>query len=812
MKIITAKTWLASAVCLICALTTSLGQSKLTGTVKDAKGVKVPDALVWLTNGDSVLISKTNSNTEGVYSLPLPAAGQKYFVRVRALGYQEQQKVWDGTSTIDWLMLDKVAATNEVDIEAKRLMITNKNGKMVVDVENSLLNQGLNAFDLLQRTPGVIADQNSGSVSLAGKGNVTVLIDNKPTQLSTKDLQSFLRSLNSSQVASIEVINNPGAQYDAQGTGGILNINLKQNKRQGYGYSSELSAGSGKTFKSNAGLGGYVKTAKWNLTGNYNFQRNDGIGDYRQQRTYPNGEVPNLQANQFYIESYRNHNLRAVAEYTISPKSTIGLSNNFSINENWNIGRNFTETKLNNALLFRNQTVDRNDVLSTNIMSRLTYDHKFKLDSSGQSKGPVLNAYLDFGRFSTDSKQRGFFQFFPGGMPDDSSWNLTANQPSANQVSVLQADLRDNQQSKGFGYETGVKITTLSVVANPTTSVLDQKNGRIPGINQSFRFRYSESIVAAYAIAHYKTRKWQWTAGLRGEQWNALGKQADGSGKFTRDTLFVLPSFTVSYQIDSMSSISLAATSRIDRPSYNDLNPTGFYSDPYTIFTGNPALRPQISQSAELTYSLWYGLVNLAVQHTERTNLIQQYMLSRPREGETIQTLSTQNIGKQSISGFSVGYNPSLWKGTQAQFYFFGYRTSYSGDYQGLQLNSAGWAGNYFAGLQSKLSKSYSLQANLWGNTRQIDPAGTSLGMSGLDVAIQKSFANERGSARIAVQDLLNTSRWLGVNNLGTVNTNNSYRWDNRRIMFTLAYNFSSGQRLSEKTFPNDERMGGGRR
>src|SRR6202012_5452564 len=143
-------------------------------------------------------------------------------------------------------------------------------GKTIINVANSINATGSNAFELLQKSPGVTTDKDD-NITVKGKNGVRIYIDGRPTQMSSDDLPTYLRSINSTDIESIEIISSPSAQYDASGNAGIINIKLKKNDKTGLNGSVSLGLVYGKTFKTPESFSFNYRNKKINFFANYSF-------------------------------------------------------------------------------------------------------------------------------------------------------------------------------------------------------------------------------------------------------------------------------------------------------------------------------------------------------------------------------------------------------------------------------------------------------------------------------------------------------------------------------------------------------------
>src|SRR5215211_3233809 len=242
---------------LVCCITNELlaQGGALVGRIQDEKGASVPYANVGLIKqNDSSLASGIVADSAGRFSLPTPAPGN-YFLRFTTIGFTgKSTNIFEVPSTNfskdfgSIILQQETKALKDVTITALRPTITQLPDRMVVSVEGTAMAAGSTAYQVLAKAPGVFIDA-EGNIQLNGRRGITVMIDGKLTYLSARDLRTLLEGMSAENVKNIEIITNPSAKYDAEGTAGILNINLKKNTQQGI--NGSISAGFSTNLKQN---------------------------------------------------------------------------------------------------------------------------------------------------------------------------------------------------------------------------------------------------------------------------------------------------------------------------------------------------------------------------------------------------------------------------------------------------------------------------------------------------------------------------------------------------------------------------------
>ncbi len=261
---------------------TLFAQSTLDGKVLDEAGKPIPFVTVGLMAAqDSTLVKATAADQQGVYAFEELPSG-RYLVKTSAVGYHEHFTAYfelaDSRKSLHNIIM--AVAINELDevlIAAKKPFIEQKIDRMVVNVEGSIIGSGSTALEVLQKAPGVTVDYQNDLIQLKGRDGVIVQIDGKQSYLSQQDVVALLRTMSSDNIATIELITNPGARYDAAGNAGIINIRLKKNASLGTNGALSLAGGSGIYDKERASLQLNNRTAKLNMFGSYSLNRGGSL-------------------------------------------------------------------------------------------------------------------------------------------------------------------------------------------------------------------------------------------------------------------------------------------------------------------------------------------------------------------------------------------------------------------------------------------------------------------------------------------------------------------------------------------------------
>jgi hypothetical protein len=717
----------------------------------------------------------------------------KYTVRVSAMGYHNYNSdslILDmGHLTLELKTITLTPAAKnlqEVAIVGQKAFVERKIDRTVVNVDALISNAGTTALDVIEKSPGIMIDQN-GVISLKGKQGVMVLIDDKPTYLSGADLENYLRSLPSSSLSQIEIMTNPPARYDAAGNAGVINIKTKKGNIRGFNGGVNLSLNQGQMARSNNSLNFNYRNNKFNFFGNLGYNLNNSFTDLDINRTYLNedGSVKSFFEQNSYFKRHGNiYSTKLGADYYLSEKSTLGLvltgmaRKSSQLNDNASNLLNSTRV-LDSVLVAQNQ----DDINYKNGGVNLNYRHQF------DKKGTELTVDADYLTYRNKTAQvYNNFSYLPDQQLKSQDL-LTGNLPSNIDIYSLKADYSmalKTDWKLGTGLKSSYTKTDNTAAYTTTINAVTR-----PDYDRSNHFIYKENINAAYLNLSKETKKLSVQAGLRIEQTvsdgHQLGNAMKADSSFKRNYTSVFPTFYISYKLDSLSDNQLGLNygRRIDRPYYQSLNPFINSLDKFTYYVGNPFLKPSYIQNIELSHTyknkvtttLSYNNIKDAVNET--IEILDGIYYSRPG-----------NLGRQVIKSISVdaGFDLAKWLNLHVYTEFTNI-TSKSDFYTGV-LHTKGnfWLLNPL--LLLKLDKGWN--AELSGSYRtKLYNAQFILGHYWqANVAVQKKISSST-TLKLSMNDIFYTRINTGViNNLANTKAGWTNKSDTRAAVLTLSYNF----------------------
>ncbi len=732
--------------------------STWTVTVWDEQQKPIANATVELRKAaQPLLIKAAITSNQGMAEFNVNAEG-KYIATIIALGYQTQKTgVFElplAQKNITVKLLQQTKNLQEISVTAQKPFVQRTQGKTVVNVDAAVTNAGATVLEVLEKSPGVMVDRNGG-ISLQGKPSVQVMIDDKLTYLSGTELNNLLGSMSAAQVNQIELITSPSAKYDASGNAGIINIKTKKNRQEGFNGNFLTNVGHGKYLKNNNALVLNLRKGKFNTFVNYGFNYNKNFTSIYAYREYFNaqGGVSSALDQPSYLgNTGKNNSLKTGLDFYASAQTTFGLTLSGTLVKRKGEG-DAVATWLNaqKGIDSAISTFSGSDFRLRNGGINLYGRHQL-------NKKQDLGFDVDYLRYAIDNDQN--FQNIRTGA---TAYNQGSRGDIPSKLKIFSAKADYTLQlGKNAKLEAGVKS---SAIHTDNTADYQYFNGSTwtPDLKKSNHFLYEERINSVYSSLEHKIDRLSYQLGLRYEntnyEGNQLGNAAQQGSNFSKKYQDFFPSGYLSYQLDSIHSLSFTAGRRIDRPAYQKLNPFVFIINKYTYQRGNPFFLPQYSWNFELSHS-YKQVLTTAVSYSGITNYFSQLFLS---EGNDILVYTEGNVGRMHNLGIALTaqLSPFKWWSLTAQGNFnykklSGYQNiNYQSSVKQLQTS----VNNQFrisSTLNAELSGFYITKAR---NDLQelLSPTGQ------VSAGLAKTILKGKGSLKLSARDIFYTQAMEGL-------------------------------------------------
>ena len=732
------------------------------GIVKDNKQ-NIPAATVLLYSSlDSALVSSAMTNENGQYNFKIKSGN--YYIVATSMGYNKVNTKpiklnGEKSYSVPSILLTETANNlNEVVVTAARPVLERKADKLIFNLDATPSAAGLNALEALKKAPGVVVDHNE-NISLSGKSNVLVTIDGKQTYLSQEEVVNLLKSMQSSEIESIEIMNNPGARYEANSTGGVINIKTKKSKADGFNGNVAIGAGYNKRASSNNNINLNYRKNFFNTFGSYSYNLNKWEQNLMIDRVTPN------EANKLYFSqrntdtsSNNSHNFKVGTDFFLSPKHTVGFLVKGNINDRnensfsrTNIGSSLGQT---DSIL---RTPSHNEGTRKNYSYNLNY--KGVLDTAGQE----LTVDADYSTFDGDndaSYQNRFFR--PDGTFFKNGQIYRSFAPSEINIKALKVDYV-LPLNKSLKIEAGLKYAD---VESDNNFVFENQveDGWLGDPNRSNRFKYSEEVSAAYTTFSATLGKLSVQAGLRAERTHSTGTSVTLNEEIDRKYTNLFPSVFISQNFNENNVLNFSYSRKINRPNYQNLNPFMYYLDQYTYNQGNPNLRPEFATNFEATY-LFKQKYSIALAYTHVSDVITQILLQNAALNSMYQT--NLNLASDDVISLTLNFPVTITKWWNFNNNILAYHKQLkSPNVNGFELNSKQFTGNIYMQHNFILSSQWSADASFFYSTPQIDDALNLKTFFTSDAGLRYNFKSKNGNLKLGVSDVFHTQKPRITSNL----------------------------------------------
>ncbi|WP_175633691.1 outer membrane beta-barrel protein [Pedobacter ghigonis] len=704
---------------------------------------------------DSSIVKTAFTDPNGTFGFIVPGKGS-YFYKASNMGYKTFKSktitVAEDNQKIDFGTAQLVATAQnlkEVNIAATKPLIERKMDKIVMNVANSSIMTGSSALEVLQKAPGVTVDQND-KISMMGKQGVLIQLDGKQTYMSSADVANLLRNMQSSDIESIELITNPSSKYDASGNSGIINIKTKKNKNGGTNGSVNGSLGYGKNLRANAGINLNHRTQKLNLFGNYNygkFERDNLIAIDRISNGTPDTYF--MQVGESNRKQY-NNNFKAGLDYFIDKKNTIGVL----VNGYFNHG---TEAAGNNTLIGPSfQKVDStliSNSLQTNKYNNISYNLNYKsvLDTAGSE----ISADIDYSKYNgNDGSDYANDYLFANGNRIRPISYIRNSTPSIIDIKAFKIDYNVSL-SKTVKLEAGVKSSWVKTDNDLQAEEFVNNNWQ-NDVRRSNQFVYDENVNAAYTNINKQFKNTSVQLGLRMEQTNSKGNLITTNTVVKRSYWDFFPTLFVQQNLSKNNQLGFSYSRRIDRPSYDALNPFIYYLDQYTYSKGNPFLNPQYTHNFELSYTLLQKYI-LSIGYSRVNDVIAEVILPDAANKALYQTNANIATNISYNANLNVPVQITKWWQTNNNLNVF-YLSFEAPDLAGSALKTGKTSFQFKSQQTFTIVNGFTAELN--GNYESpLDYGTLSLkARYSIDAGLSKTLFKKKASLKLALSDIFNMS------------------------------------------------------
>ena len=788
---------------IICFFNQLLTAQKISGFVKDKNApLEFVTVTLFKSADTGRAVYFTATDTTGFFSFDKIDSGD-YLIKFSLIGYKASAQKISVTEEAKEIKIENYVLNKDVNflqavtvVSQKKLIEKTPQG-FIINTAANITSSGGTATDLLKNTPTVSVDAD-GAITLRGKTPL-ILINGRNTNLGNPD------HIPASSIESIEIINNPGANYDANAESGIINIKLKKNKQSGTNGALALGAGLGSRGRINNSVLINHKTKKWNVGLAYDNRfagRTRKINASRTNFYLPDEYLLNQNRNDKRLEQLQN--LKFNLDF--SP----GNKNTFSFEAIGNMEGQDNNESLNSALYKQN-----NDLNSS------TNRHSLELQRSKEAEFA-----FDYNRKFNDERKSLSANFTSSINRDIENTDITSQPLDKDGTNTGNPFLQkthnyenENASTAKFDYafplskkseiETGYKGTYRSTNDDYQTSDLIN-NYYVINTAASNIFKFNEQVHALYFTfsSYYgseENKKWKYNLGIRAEQVLNNGNTQNNSTKFTNQYLKLFPIASLIYYSKSETYWKLSYGKRINRPGLGQLNPFKDITDSLNPHSGNPNLKPEIIHAVELGYNKEWGNCSFS------SNLFYRYALNTIRQYSQLQRNGANlifpvNIGTAKTYGAENIFSAKISKlyDFNASLSLFQQQLNGSNISTDLVQNAFGWNAkliNNFAPWQgSKLQVTGTYLSAL------ATPQGKRIAQYFTDIGFQQKLGKGNARLGLTVTDVFNTFKSGYENNTTEFTNYRNGKADTRAFIITFAWFFKSvfKEKLLENKFSTE--------
>lgn len=766
-----------ATICLVHLLALSslqaqVAQVTVSGHVreKDSKA-NLPYVNVVLKNAkNNLFVAGTVTDTAGRFAI----AGMKtanYQLEISYTGYETKSMplfIGNLSEFIELPVVEMTAQANVLDaVEVSagvRSSIDAKLDRKTYHVADNISQSGGSILQAMQNLPGV--NVQDGKVQLRGSEKITILIDGKQTALTGFGSQMGLDNIPASAIDRIEIINNPSAKYDANGNAGIINIIMKKEKKEGWNGKVGLSTGLGALWERKENLPTirlqYSMTPKVNPSLSLNY-RKEKLNIFVQA---DNLYTETLNKNEFVDRLYddgtqirsqlkRNRNTnylttKAGVDWFFDDRNTLTISGLYGNEKIIDRGdQPFFNADLSERLRLWQFLEDE---LKTTVMGTASYQHKFK------EAGHLLQMGFNY-TFHREDEKYFYDNILPTSIGTDAFKLLSDEQ-------VYDFNIDYSKPLRYGRLETGVKIRKRSI---PTDMNFMPGENSVLDVAAGGWATYDEFIPALYGNYIFENDRWEAELGLRLEYVKIQYEVNPDHPTYSSSGYHYMqpfPTARLAYKLNDQNKLSLFYNRRVDRPNEVDIRIFPKYDDAEIIKVGNPGLRPQFTNSAELGYKYTYGNSYLYGAAYHRFSDATITRISTIVPGSRLVYAVFQNAGKSYNSGVEAVWNQQV--SPRYTFTINGniYRNqidafTVENQYPVPTQFTAGQqqiiSGNFKINNTFRFQRDFSAQLTAVYLAPDIIPQGKIKSRFSLDAGVKKAIQAGKGELFLNATDLLNT-------------------------------------------------------
>ncbi|MDR0196116.1 MAG: TonB-dependent receptor [Myroides sp.] len=757
-------------------------QNNIKGTVHTAEKAPVDFAEIYLIDTKGNLVQSAYTNEQGTFEIH-DIANNTYSFQIHSLGVKAYDKNLEINKDLDLgvITIEQDTKLDEIVVETTKKVFERKVDRTVFNIENSVHATNNDAVDLLKLTPSLKVDNEN--ISIIGKSNVRVMINDKLVQLTGEQLLQYLKSIPSDNIKKIEVITTPPAKYDAEGDSGLINIVLKEalpdawNNQISLGYkqSSKNQFRISDVFSYNKNKVS-IKAGITGTKGGYNVVENSTV--YYPEETW-NGKSTRYNNNDYLSGNFQ-------IDYQITDKTSIGAQYNGGTGDpKFNDGGLITVNNLVNNPVKYIETDAKNNGVNNTHSTNLNLTHKT------DTLGTKFTADIDYFNY-VNNKER-LFNTKTTDVDNSVNNMFIANSTGDQKIENFSAKIDFEQPLKWAKLSYGAKASF--VTTNNKTNFFNLSSGTpIEDLKQKDNFEYKENTQALYVNALKEFNdKWTMQLGLRLETTQTTGTSVVYNLENKKNYAKLFPTVYVAYKMNEDNTFSINYNRRISRPAFWELNPFKWYITEYSVAEGNPKLQPAFTDKVEFNYN-YKGKLDISLSYDNAKDSYSQYPIVDIATNKTLYLRDNILDYTRYNAGVSYKFDTFPWLQSQNGLYLFYAESKLSKD---VQLNTNNGGGYYFTSnntLYLNTSKTFTSQVDFWYQPSLKVGIWEVTQVYGLNIGMKYAILDKKLNLSLYANDILKTGSQTASTNTNNVNQKYYNYYDQRYVNVGISYSFGNSK------------------
>ncbi|MFM7020617.1 MAG: TonB-dependent receptor domain-containing protein [Aquirufa sp.] len=741
------------------------------------------------------LLKHAVSDSLGQFNLAAPAGS--YYVKFQILGYEPKRIAFQVKESVDLgtiTLQEDNRLLASVEVVSQKELVQKTTQGFIIKAKDNLTQAGGSATDLLKSVPTVVVDAD-GAITVRGKGPL-ILINGRTSGISSTDL------IPASSVESVEIINNPSAQYDADSEGGIINIKLKKVTTGGTNAMASIGGGMGAKARGSSAFSINHQAGKWNIGLNYDMKYSERTRQANTTRTSFDQPLNYLltQGRQDN-RTEQTQNLKLNVDYAASDRDVFNLEliGNFE-------GQDNDETLISRFASKSGLFVSRNRRESFEVEKAfvgefaLTYAHQFAM----KGEKMVWNISSSIGKENQDTDIITQAQVESGNTTGNPFLQRTYSyqKPTTTNVKFDYVKPISEKVKLETGYKGIFRSTNIDYQNQTFVSGSYVKNPALSNI-----FDFHEQVNAAYVqLKSEPSKSLKYDIGLRAEHVNNAGTSVSNSSiSFERNYFNLFPTANVAYFLNTSDFLKFSYSRRINRPGLGALNPMIDITDSLNQHGGNPYLKPELVHAFEVGYNKegeGWSLSSSAFYRLSN-NIIRPFI---EMKSNGVALTTPQNFGNGLTYGVEeiLNFFPTKFWSVNTSMSLFNQKIDGTVVSSDVANEVFSWYGKMIHNFT--LSKTTKLQVIGAYNSPTAMPQGTRMSVYNIDLGFQTKVLKGKGGLGIVISDIFNMQKSGNIASASNFQLERTFKVDTRAVFITFAYSFANifKESLLENQFSND--------